>query len=83
MKYTRLLAALAALALVAAACGDDDDDSAAGDDAAAGDLSGQSLTIGSANFPESVLLAEIYAGALEAEGADVTVEPNIGSREVY
>ena len=80
MKYTRLLAALAALALVAAACGDDDDDdSAAGDDAAAGDLSGQSLTIGSANFPESVLLAEIYAGALEAEGADVTVEPNIGS----
>ncbi len=83
MKYSRLLAALAALALVAAACGDDDDDSAAGDDAAAGDLSGQSLTIGSANFPESVLLAEIYAGALEAEGADVTVEPNIGSREVY
>jgi osmoprotectant transport system substrate-binding protein len=82
MKRTRLLAAVAVLALVAPACGDDDD-STAGDDSAAGDLSGQSLSIGSANFPESVLLAEIYAGALEAQGADVTVEPNIGSREVY
>jgi osmoprotectant transport system substrate-binding protein len=84
MMRTRLFAALAALALVAAACGDDDDgDSASGGDSAAGDLSGQSLTVGSANFPESVLLAEIYAGALEAQGADVSVEPNIGSREVY
>jgi osmoprotectant transport system substrate-binding protein len=86
MKRTRLFAAVAVLALVAGACGDDDD-SATGDDAtgddAAGDLSGQSLTVGSANFPESVLLAEIYAGALEAQGAEVTVEPNIGSREVY
>jgi osmoprotectant transport system substrate-binding protein len=86
MKRTRLFTAVAVLALVAGACGDDDD-SATGDDAtgddAAGDLSGQSLTVGSANFPESVLLAEIYAGALEAQGAEVTVEPNIGSREVY
>lgn len=86
MKRTRLFTAVAVLALVAGACGDDDD-SATGDDAtgddAAGDLSGQSLTVGSANFPESVLLAEIYAGALEARGAEVTVEPNIGSREVY
>jgi osmoprotectant transport system substrate-binding protein len=86
MKRTRLFAAVAVLALVAGACGDDDD-SATGDDAtgddAAGDLSGQSLTVGSANFPESILLAEIYAGALEAQGAEVTVEPNIGSREVY
>jgi osmoprotectant transport system substrate-binding protein len=87
MKRTRLLAAVAVLALVAGACGDDDDsatgDDAAGDDSAAGDLSGQSVNIGSANFPESVLLAEIYAGALEAAGADVNVTPNIGSREVY
>jgi osmoprotectant transport system substrate-binding protein len=47
------------------------------------DLTGQSLNIGSANFPESVLLAEIYAGALEAAGAEVNVTPNIGAREVY
>jgi osmoprotectant transport system substrate-binding protein len=82
MKRT-LFAAVAVLAFVAAACGDDDDESAPDDESAAGDLSGQSLTVGSANFPESVLLAEIYAGALEAQGADVTVEANIGSREVY
>ena len=53
---------------------------AAGGDA---DLSGQSLTVGSANFPESVLLAEIYGGALGARGADISIQPNIGSREIY
>jgi osmoprotectant transport system substrate-binding protein len=47
------------------------------------DLTGQSLNIGSANFSENVLLAEIYAGALQAAGAEVDVTPNIGSREVY
>jgi osmoprotectant transport system substrate-binding protein len=70
------------------------DTTAAGGDTTAGadttgaggvdaDLSGQSITVGSGNFPESVLLAEIYAGALGAAGADISVEPNIGSREVY
>ena len=29
------------------------------------------------------MLAEIYAGALEAKGVKVTTKPNIGSREVY
>ena len=42
-----------------------------------------SLTVGSANFPESQLLAEIYAGALKAKGIDVTKKLNIGSRETY
>ena len=42
-----------------------------------------SITVGSANFPENVLLAEIYAGALEAKGVKVTKKLNIGSREVY
>ena len=87
MKRIRLFSALAVLALiVAAACGDDDDsgaDAPDGDASATGELDGVSITVGSANFPESVLLAEIYAGALESAGADVTVTPNIGSREVY
>lgn len=46
---------------------------------------GGSISIGSADFPESALLAEIYAGALKAKGVTVN-EPlklNIGSREVY
>lgn len=42
-----------------------------------------SLTIGSANFPENVLLAEMYAATLEAKGVQVTKKLNIGSREVY
>lgn len=47
-----------------------------------GTVSG-SLTIGSANFPESVLLMNIYADALKAKGAQVSTKPNIGAREVY
>ena len=41
------------------------------------------VTVGSADFPESALLAEIYAGALEAKGVKVSKKLNIGSREVY
>jgi osmoprotectant transport system substrate-binding protein len=44
---------------------------------------GSSITVGSANFPESQLLAEIYAGALKAKGVNVNTKLNIGSREVY
>ncbi len=46
-------------------------------------LDGVELTVGSANFPENILLAEIYGQALEANGAKVTRKLNIGSREVY
>jgi osmoprotectant transport system substrate-binding protein len=49
----------------------------------AGGAISASLTVGSANFPESVLLAEIYAGALEAKGAKLTRKLNIGNREAY
>ncbi|KWX00421.1 glycine/betaine ABC transporter substrate-binding protein [Carbonactinospora thermoautotrophica] len=40
------------------------------------------ITVGSANFQENVLLAEIYAQALEAKGIKVNRKFNIGSREV-
>jgi len=42
-----------------------------------------SVVIGSANFPENELLAEIYAIALQAKGVKVTDKFNIGAREVY
>ncbi|NYH53839.1 osmoprotectant transport system substrate-binding protein [Nocardiopsis arvandica] len=49
-----------------------------------GDASGSGeVVIGSADFPESTLLAEIYGRAMEAEGVDVAYQLNIGSREVY
>ncbi|WP_194897811.1 ABC transporter substrate-binding protein [Catenulispora pinisilvae] len=40
------------------------------------------VTVGSANFPENVLLADIYASALKAKGVKVGVRFNVGSREV-
>ncbi|HZE50953.1 MAG TPA: glycine betaine ABC transporter substrate-binding protein [Jatrophihabitantaceae bacterium] len=44
---------------------------------------GASLTIGSANFPENVVLADIYAEALKGAGASVKTHLNIGAREKY
>jgi osmoprotectant transport system substrate-binding protein len=44
---------------------------------------GATLKIGSANFPENVVLAEIYAEALKGAGANVSTTLNIGSREKY
>ncbi|MDQ3306032.1 MAG: glycine/betaine ABC transporter substrate-binding protein [Actinomycetota bacterium] len=39
------------------------------------------LTVGSANFTESTIVANLYAEALRANGYDVTIEANLGSRE--
>lgn len=43
----------------------------------------KTITVGSADFPESQLLATIYAKALSAKGITVKTRMNIGSREVY
>jgi len=42
-----------------------------------------SVVVGSANFPEDELLAQIYVDALQAKGIKVTSKFNIGAREVY
>jgi osmoprotectant transport system substrate-binding protein len=42
-----------------------------------------SVVIGSANFPEDEVLAEVYALALQKKGVKVTTKLNIGAREVY
>jgi glycine betaine/choline ABC-type transport system substrate-binding protein len=44
---------------------------------------GSTLVVGSANFPENVLLADIYAEALKDQGATISTKLNIGSREKY
>jgi osmoprotectant transport system substrate-binding protein len=44
---------------------------------------GVSITVGSANFPENEIIAQIYATALQATGATVKTKFNIGSREKY
>lgn len=43
----------------------------------------QPIVIGSANFTESELIAEIYAAALKAKGIAATTHLDIGAREVY
>jgi osmoprotectant transport system substrate-binding protein len=48
-----------------------------------GGASSGSVVIGSANFPENEVLAEVYALALTKAGVKVTTKLNIGAREVY
>ncbi|MBI5156627.1 MAG: ABC transporter substrate-binding protein [Acidimicrobiia bacterium] len=67
-------AMLVVLALVASACGDD----ASG----GGTKEGPTITVGSFNFGESLILAEIYAQVLEANGYPVSRTFNLGSREL-
>lgn len=43
---------------------------------------GGTVVVGSANFPENVLLGSIYSQALKAKGVKVEEKFNIGSREV-
>jgi osmoprotectant transport system substrate-binding protein len=44
-------------------------------------LSGVSLTVGSVNFSENVLLADIYGKAMQAAGASVSIKTNLGTRQ--
>lgn len=44
---------------------------------------GGAVAVGSANFTESMVLAELYAQAMAARGVDASTRPGIGSREVY
>jgi osmoprotectant transport system substrate-binding protein len=84
VRTARIAAALAAAVLSLTACGSGEADPlATGDGGKSTSAQAGSLTVGSADFPESTLLAEIYAGALEAKGVTVSKRLNIGSREAY
>ncbi|GAB3622394.1 ABC transporter substrate-binding protein [Mariniluteicoccus endophyticus] len=81
MKRRTLLAAASTLPL--AACGLGKDPMANQTSAPKpGEANGR-LVLGSANFTESMVLAELYAGALAAKGLGPEVKHGIGSREVY
>ena len=67
-----------AVALPVAGCGSSNP---LGGGGATGDL--KSVVVGSADFPESKIVAEIYAQALEANGFTVGRQFGIGSRETY
>jgi osmoprotectant transport system substrate-binding protein len=78
---------LAAVACVAvAACSSSGGGSKSGGGSSnplAGSASSGTVVVGSANFPEDELLAQIYADALQAAGVKVSTKLNIGAREVY
>lgn len=72
-------------ALTLAACGSSSGSKPSGGSSnplAAGASKG-TVVIGSANFPENEVLAQIYSLALAAKGIKVTDKFNIGAREVY
>ncbi|TJZ77196.1 ABC transporter substrate-binding protein [Rhodococcus oryzae] len=72
------VAAVASLAL--AGCGGDSDPLSSGGGTSSDP---NTIIVGSANFPESETVANIYAEALRANGFDVQTKLNIGSRETY
>ena len=78
----RWMAAIALLALIVpllVACGDDDDDDA---DSGADVCGDQTIRIGSKDFPEQLILGEMYAQILEEHGCEVERELNLGGTAV-
>lgn len=88
MKRSFAIAAILAASLGLAACsssggnGGSSNSSSSGGSTSAGAGAG-SITIGSADFPESVLLADIYGDAMSSKGVNVTKKLNIGERPIY
>jgi osmoprotectant transport system substrate-binding protein len=77
--YARwLVPVVAILTFCATACGSANP---LGGGQVSGDL--KTIKVGSADFPESKIIAEIYAQALEANGFDISRQFGIGSRETY
>ena len=82
-RLLRVLALGTVLALFAAACGDDDDGGeSSSESTGSGTLEGVSVTVGSKDFTENILLGEMLVLALENEGADVTNQINLGGTQV-
>jgi osmoprotectant transport system substrate-binding protein len=87
-----MLLLLIVSALAFAACGDDDDDDGGGGGAATQEgggaaiqrdeaNAGTTITIGSKNFPEQIILGEIYVQGLEAAGFTVEKQLNLGDEK--
>jgi len=75
-------ALLLSAGLVLAACGSDDSSSTSAQDGDPAALDGVEVTVGSKDFTENILLGEMLAQALAAQGADVTNQINLGGTSV-
>jgi osmoprotectant transport system substrate-binding protein len=71
MRASKLAIVLVVAALVASACG-----------GGSGGGAKPNVTIGSTNFSEQLILGELYAQVLEANGYTVTRKFNLGAREI-
>ena len=71
------LAGIGAGAMALSACG------LSGETAFGSGSTDGTITIGSADFTESQIIAEIYAAALKKRGFTVETHPAIGAREAY
>jgi osmoprotectant transport system substrate-binding protein len=87
MRPLRVLssALIGAGLLVVTACGSSSNPTApaGGGGTSNSQVPANTIVVGSANFQENVVLADIYAEALKAKGVKVTTKLNIGSRETY
>lgn len=78
MKFLRGFVFVFGVVFLFSACGGDPLSSGGG-----GFVSGGGVVVGSAAFPESQVVAEIYAAALNGGGVKASTKVNLGSREVY
>lgn len=82
-KKSRILGGAIALATVVAmvGCSSNDPTAPPSDDGEA--PSSETVIVGSAQFPENEIIAQVYAQALEANGITVETKLSIGQRDVY
>ena len=81
MRSVRWWAAVAALGIITLVTGGCGSSNPLGGGSVSGDL--KTVIVGSADFTESKIIAEIYAQALEANGFTISRQFGIGSRETY
>jgi osmoprotectant transport system substrate-binding protein len=92
MRWLLALALVAVLGLGVAACGGDDNGSSGGSETTTSAASSKQIqkndanasktvTVGSKNFTEQIVLGEIYAQALQAAGYQVKKELNLGDEK--
>lgn len=83
MGQSRLKAAIGAIAIGGLFLTGCSQPGSSGSTDSGGGASSKTIVVGSANFTESEILANIYATALKDSGYKVQEKFNIGSREVY
>jgi osmoprotectant transport system substrate-binding protein len=86
IKSSVMVAGLGMAALLLTACGGNNNplaESSAQPSATASSSASGEIVVGSADFTESKILAEIYSQALKAKGVQSSTKLGIGSREIY